>query len=293
MNKDFDLDNEFVSKPRDKLNYRALALAAAMFGFVLLSWYAYQAFSPDEEVYDIPLIESDSEITKIKPLDPGGIQMSNMDKDIYNNISHENLESNKEKLLPLPEEPIKTNSQNENLDELLKPLSEEVEKISSETQVSHTPDLVDNNITTDVKSETPLQQQKPLAKENETPSSLEIKEEKTLEQKPEIINVTGKKSLSKIAEKKILSTSTPNGKYRIQLASMKSEKDAAKEWLRLRAKYKASIGSMSPSLEKRNLGNKGTYYCIHAGSFKNYNAAHNVCKQLISKKQNCIVLENK
>ena len=277
MNKDFDLDNEFVSRPRAKLNYRIFILATAMMGFVFLSWYAYQAFSPDEEVYDIPFIESDNEITKIKPLDPGGIQMSNMDKDIYNNIANGALESNKEKLLPLPEEPMKTHVQEESLDELLKPLAEELDKVTSIQEKKVEVTEVKHSFAEDIQLE----------------PKIEIKEEKIAEKKPEIINVTSKKSLTKIVEKKGLVSKVHLGKYRIQLASMKSEKDAAREWLRLKAKYKSTIGGISHSLEKRNLGNKGTYYCIHAGAFKSYGAAHNVCKQLIAKKQNCIVLENK
>jgi hypothetical protein len=273
MNKDFDLDNEFVSKPKQKFNYRILILTTAMLGFIFLSWSAYNAFAPDEEVYDIPLIESDSEITKIKPLDPGGIHMSNMDKDIYNNISQENTTS-KERLLPLPEEPISTTQtkiKDENLEELLKPLTEEAEKTNPEMNKVALQPIIENATTAPLTTET----------------------QKVPAQEPQIINVSKKNSLTKIAEKRVTPTKSPAGKYRIQLASMKSEKDAAKEWLRLKAKHKSAIGSITHSIEKRNLGNKGTYYCIHAGAFKNYNAANNICKQLIAKKQNCIVLENK
>jgi hypothetical protein len=277
MNKDFDLDNEFISKPKQKLNYRILILMTAMVGFAFLSWSAYKAFAPDEEVYDIPLIESDTEITKIKPLDPGGIHMSNMDKDIYNNISQENSII-KEKLLPPPEEPItsQTKINEENLEELLKPLAEEIENITAGA----------NEVKRDVSEVT-------LHEDVSTKTEESIKEEKLPEQTPEVINVTKKNSLTKIVEKKPSISKTSVGKYRIQLASMKSEKDATKEWLRLKAKHKSAIGTIPHSIEKRNIGNKGTYYCIHAGAFKNYNAAHNVCKQLIAKKQNCIVLENK
>ena len=310
MNKDFDLENEFVTKPKmRKINYKIIALVGVLVIFCALSWYLYQVFAPDEEVYDIPLIESDSEITKIKPLDPGGVEVSNMDKVIYNNIAQNDTNLHeKERLLPPPEEPIITpNTENDksanafkenpedNLDELLKPIAEEFVKaedvkgnmiddhaIASNPKASN--EKNSENLSTAVSDNTLINQVEIVSNEL---TSTEFTDENS--KKSEVV-IAKKKSLVKAMSKK---NQPIIGKYKIQLASMKSEKDAAREWLRLKAKYKQHIGNLSYSLEKRNVAGKGNYHCIHAGAFKNYNSAHTVCKQLISKKQHCIVIENK
>jgi hypothetical protein len=79
------------------------------------------------------------------------------------------------------------------------------------------------------------------------------------------------------------------GSYRIQLAAVKTESDAGRLWKQLAAKYPDILNGLSPHLEKADLGAKGVYYRVQAGSFSDKVAARDICAKLKTKGQQCLV----
>ena len=244
MNKDFDLDNEFVARPKERGGYRMLLLLISLFALTLLSLYAYRAFLPDEETYNIPIIEADDDVIKIKPLDPGGSKMSHMDKDVYDTIAKYTESHHVERLLSGPEAPI---FNKENFDFI-------------EGDIVTTKPLEENKVSTEL---------------------IQINSDNSTQ-----------KSLKNIVQERENIKKSSDTQYKIQLASMKSRELAQKEWGRLSAKHKIIFGSTPYFIEKKDLADRGVYYCIQVGAFKKYSAAHNMCKKLLAKNQNCIILEN-
>ncbi len=79
-----------------------------------------------------------------------------------------------------------------------------------------------------------------------------------------------------------------DSQYRIQLASVKSDKLARVAWKNYRQKYSKSLGDIELYIEKVLIPAKGTFYRVQAGVL-NKTKAQNICSVLINKKQPCII----
>ena len=77
-------------------------------------------------------------------------------------------------------------------------------------------------------------------------------------------------------------------KYRIQLASVKSDKLARVAWKRYRQKFVATLGNLEPYIEKVLIPSKGTFHRVQAGVLDKIKA-QKICSALITKKQPCII----
>ena len=83
------------------------------------------------------------------------------------------------------------------------------------------------------------------------------------------------------------STTITSGAYYVQLASLKSESAARTEWANLRKKYGALSG-VSYRVKRVDLGAKGVYYRIQAGSMSKASAT-SVCSAIKAKSGGCFV----
>lgn len=66
--------------------YKFLSVIFSLFFFVYLSWYAYNTQVVTVDPKDLPIIKLSHQI-KFKPENPGGIEIANLDKGIYDYIS--------------------------------------------------------------------------------------------------------------------------------------------------------------------------------------------------------------
>ncbi len=83
-----------------------IILAIGSIIFVILQNYGENS----NEKQELILVKASKEPYKIKPSDPGGMHVPNMDKRVYDNISATKNPVQKERLLPLPEEPLTINA---------------------------------------------------------------------------------------------------------------------------------------------------------------------------------------
>jgi cell division septation protein DedD len=78
--------------------------------------------------------------------------------------------------------------------------------------------------------------------------------------------------------------------FTIQLASYKSEGDAVAGYEQLRQQHGQLIGSLTPNIQKADLGANGTFYRLHLGSFSSKEAAKKTCTSLLAAgERDCIV----
>jgi hypothetical protein len=82
-----------------------------------------------------------------------------------------------------------------------------------------------------------------------------------------------------------------NGRYFIQLASVGSEKVAAREWTRLQKRFPDILGARELVIEKKELAGRGTFYRVQSGGFESLREARTVCNALKSKKQACLPIK--
>jgi cell division septation protein DedD len=82
----------------------------------------------------------------------------------------------------------------------------------------------------------------------------------------------------------------PLSGFVIQLASYKTEADALAGYDMLRQQHASIVGSLTPNIEKTDVGAGGTFYRLHLGSFPSRQAAKSVCSNLLAAgERDCIV----
>jgi cell division septation protein DedD len=80
------------------------------------------------------------------------------------------------------------------------------------------------------------------------------------------------------------------GAYFVQLASVKSEEGAGKEWTRLQRAHPDLLGDLDLILQSADLGERGIFYRIRTGPFPNRATAQDMCWQLKAAKLACLVI---
>ena len=83
------------------------------------------------------------------------------------------------------------------------------------------------------------------------------------------------------------------GDYFVQLASVKSDQSARKEWLRLQKVHHALFGDLALDVQRADLGDRGIFYRIRTGPFPNRATAQDMCGQIKAAKLACLVVRDK
>lgn len=85
-----------------------IVVLVAIAGFFGLAWYAYRSGTESVSAEEVPMVESDSAPMKEAPADPGGVQIPNQDKTVYDTIAGNAAKDHSvaERVLPGPEEPM-------------------------------------------------------------------------------------------------------------------------------------------------------------------------------------------
>jgi len=83
------------------------------------------------------------------------------------------------------------------------------------------------------------------------------------------------------------------GDYFVQLASVKSDAGARKEWQRLRKAHSELFGDLSLDVQRADLGDRGIFFRIRTGPFPNKATAQDMCWQIKAAKLGCLVVRDK
>ncbi len=81
-----------------------------------------------------------------------------------------------------------------------------------------------------------------------------------------------------------------NSAYFVQLASVKSQRAANREWARLKKRFAALFGSLEPSIQKTSIAKRGTFYRLRAAGFETKKQARDLCMKMKSAGQGCLVV---
>ena len=252
--------------------FAGITLAGVVGWFVLSPQYA-------QESTEIPVIRRPQTAVKIRPENPGGMDIPNQDKNIYNIIEKKNVDNTVvENLLPTPETPklpdivpevSELDENAKNLDEIVDEVTEAEEKeiAKAEQKVEEIP-------------------QKPADLLKTKP---EEKAQAKTETKPEA------KAETKMETKMEAKVETPaqqtDGKWQIQLIASKNKSAVEKAWTDLSSRY-SLLKSYPHEIQTSDLGAQGIFYRLRVGSFADKNAAAAACSAL--KKQglnDCITKE--
>lgn len=248
--------------------FAGIALAAVVGWFILSPQYA-------EKNKEIPLIKRPSMAVKIKPENPGGMEILNQDKDVYRLVEKKEIDNTVvENLLPAPEQPklpdivpdvadIDENAAN--LDEIVEEVAEPA--ISAAIVPEKPKDVLDTP------AESPTVKDETVEPKAEVKTEAETEVKKTVESKPEPATIQS------------------GGKWQIQLIASKNKAAVEQTWNNLAKKY-VDLQKYTHEIQTTDLGAQGIFYRLRAGAFASRDEAAKACATLKAKGlRDCIAKE--
>ena len=282
-----------------------LVIGTGVCVFGWLAFFSGKTAAPNKE----NLIKADKNlVTKVKPKDPGGMEIENMDKKVYDSFgSSEQNQNNKfEHILPAPEVPIDKDKLLEKSKQMQTAQLAQQQQAGSPTQnqplqstyssihpgmVPDELNLIDQEIEGKIlesdQQNTPNSIQAAPANsadpsslatyDNSLPPSIAQQQEEAARPMPTAYPPSPPPAAATIAPANNAATSSS---YKLQLASFKSEDDAKAELKRLVLVNKNIFENLVVTIEKKSIPAKGFYYRIYVGDFATHQKAMSVCKKL-------------
>ncbi len=225
------------------------AITLVLFG--VATWYAYvlgiRAGSGDQP----PLIRADKKPEKVRPEQPGGMNVPHQDKTVYDRVAPENGEKQVEQMLPPPEEPVARPKE---------PSAPPAAAAPSAPAETKTPE------TKAAEAKTP--EQKPSGKKAAEPKAA---------------SSSTPAAPPSAAEK-------PAGGYRVQLAALESEEAAAQTIARLKSSHADLLRDLPLTIQRADLGAKGIYYRVQSAPVGDGAAAKALCESLRGRNVGCLIV---
>lgn len=250
---------------------------------------------------EVPIVRADLSPIKVRPDNPGGLQVPDRDKLVYDRIQNGGDNQGRatvERLLPPPENPLPI-PKSEPARVVPQPTSNLL--ASKNPSIDTTPKLKD--VEAAIKP-APAPAAPAIPK---TLNELKTKGPTRLAKSTDVVTPTPEvpvvapksptptaapKPVAAVAVQRPSSAQPPSNKvYRVQLAAARTSEAARKEWDRLRRSNLDVLGDLGLSVTKIDLGGtKGIFYRLRAGPLKDDKQARALCKALAKRKVGCLVV---
>lgn len=281
-----DSQNNFAFEERKSdLNRSKNVFIGAVSGVLLagiVGWFVLSPRYAQNTGEEIPVIRRPQTAVKVQPADPGGMEILNQDKTVYDIIDKKSAgeKLSVEKLLPPPEEPqipvISAETENTAADgeiEIKKSevkIAEEIkEKAPEQVVISQAQEIIKTEEKKNAANTQPVK---------ETPAETENKK---------IINLPSVTAAEQ-ASAQTASDKIAAGKWTVQLMSSPNQKAVQNSWSTMSKKH-AFLSSQPYEIEAADLGTKGTYYRLYTGAFADRTGADGLCGQIKAAGGSCIV----
>ncbi len=293
-------DDSFIPEPSDALEFEPVAplRPARRFGFVFIlsaltvvalaaafGWYFLGDGLLVSEEPGIPLIRAQPGPVKVRPDNPGGLDVPNRDKLVYQRMRGGDPGGRVERLLPPPETP------------LVPPKRKTVRQDGAPKGVPAPRQIIANQrpskmVTAVVPSTADVIKVKPPTPAPPPPKSETPARPFSAEKKAEPPKKAPEKKAPKPVQKAAVKTkATAKGGYRVQLAAVRSPERAKQEWARLTKKHSDLLAGFSLTVVKADLGpKKGIFYRLRAGPVRSEEAARKLCGLLAKRKVGCLIV---
>ncbi len=298
-----DESNLNFEEKKNEINRSKNAFLGAVSGIALSAVVGWFALSPRYETVsdaEIPVVRRPQTAIKVQPADPGGMEINNQDKTIYNIIDKTGTQAPVvENLLPPPEEPklpeipvVANNTistEPSNIPDIA-PVVETTEKViakANEPVAVKEPAPEEKVIS--IKEAAQKTPQPQIVAENKAtaPEVKEVKSVEKAEPKRQAVNIKIDAPSPEPA-KEISNTSAPKGSWQIQLIASPNLDAVKNSWKSLSQKYTVLSGQPH-EIETADLGAKGLFYRLKAGSFKDRAGADKLCNDIKALGGSCIV----
>ena len=285
-------DGEFLDEFRQRLNSQPLdsleerknditrsqhiflgtVLGVGLAGIV--SWFILSPDYSSVQDAEIPVVRRPQAAIKVQPADPGGMEILNQDKTVYDIVEKKDSSDAKvENLLPPPEEPKL----------VLADTSADSSPQAAKEKEVETPAIAAPQVTADTSAKVANSADAKLQPETQTPKE-EPKEEIKIEIKQPEPSVVASKLKAQAQKEQAIA----NGSWQIQLISSPNKSAMEKAWNDLSKKY-AVLKGLPHEVETADLGSKGIFYRLKAGAFKERVEADKICNSIKSAGGSCLV----
>ncbi len=261
-----------------------IALAAVVGWFILSPRYKTDAEA------DVPVIRRPQTAVKVQPVEPGGMEILNQDKSVYDIIEKkDNTPPAVENLLPPPEEPKlpavapaeEQNVKIVDVTEQIKSSDKTVAQAQEIIKVAEAPKVVPAPEAKEAPVKPLSQAAQPLPASKAEPAPAPAAAAAPAPKKDEPIKV-----VVKIPE--TVPQSAVAGSWQVQLISSANRSAVEKSWTKLSKKYTVLQG-LPHEIEEADLGAKGTFYRLKAGAFADRSDADKLCGDIKARGGSCLV----
>lgn len=258
-----------------------IALAAVVGWFVLSPRYAA------ENAADIPVVRRPQTAVKVQPAEPGGMEILNQDKSVYDIIEKKDTSAPVvENLLPPPEEPqlpTVSAAAGPNIPAPAPAVRQAEEIIKAEDiKIAPAPEPKAAPEETPKPEPATIAQAAAAPAEKAPAAAPQKTETKPVETKP------AAPAAEVPAAKTEVKTVTVSGPWQVQLISSPNRKAVDTAWDGLVKKYPVLKGQPR-EIETADLGAKGTFYRLKAGGFAERAGADRLCNDIKALGGTCIV----
>ncbi len=265
----------------------------ALAGFVGVLWYAYEWGLGGGEAVELPTVQAEAGPEKVKPADPGGLQVPYQDQLVLN--QDEAAGPRIERLLPPPEAPLPTPelagiapSYDEPVD--ASPLEEEAAPLPPVGE----PPVAEETAEVQAVETVPELPAAPSAQTAQTETvqtqTAEQSELQPAAPEPAAPEPVATETQATATQSAAAPATQATGDFAVQLVSLKNRGAAEAEWRRLQGVFPNLLGDKSLLLQSAEVAGVGTVYRLRAGPFASKATAAQVCAQLKSKQQDCLVV---
>lgn len=270
---------------------------------------------------DVPIIHRPQTAVKVKPENPGGMDIPNQDKDVYNLVEKKEVDNTVvENLLPAPEEPKLPDIVPETIDTDANNLDEIVEEVAAEnenTLPNKPEDLLadsakENSEKVVDQAQNEVAEAKKTAEEKVNAAAQKAETEAKAEVEKVAADAKNESVKENVANNEVAANKTEenatkaevapkagdasakavaDGKWQVQFVASKNKDAVEKTWTTLTQKYNM-LTAYSHEVQRADLGSLGVVYRLRAGNFASRDEAAKVCAALKAKGMNdCIVKE--
>ena len=300
---EFEAIQNGPAKRRRGLKWFAWVLAFIV--FLGGAWFGFDDMLmrlAGENEDDIPLIRAADGPVKVRPVNPGGLQVPNRDKLIYermqSGVPSSSDDSVVERLLPQPEKPLPKPAPDSS-----PPSTQPTTTLGASTaeRIPPPPALPTARVPA-VKDVISVKPPPPPRLKNVQPRGAPLNLRKNLErparpapaaiQKTPVQAMPANDSPTNAASPNVTPTPPTGESFHIQFAATRTPESAQSEWDRMRRKHLDLLGDLRLTVTKVDLGpKKGVFYRLRVGPLAHEASARTLCKELSKRKIGCLIVK--
>ena len=221
---------------------------------------------------------------KVRPENPGGLQVPNRDKLVYGRLQKGGEAEGPpiERLLPKPEAPLPMAPATP-ADAAFQP---------SEAETAAAPAPTPTPVTAKVPKISDVQSVQPPPPPPAAPGAAKAPVRLSKGSGPLRLKKGEVRAPTQPAKPAAPAGANQPGAYRVQLAAARSPERARSEWDRMRRKHLDLLGDLGLTVTKADLGpTKGVFYRLRVGPLTSEAQARALCKELSKRKMGCLVVK--